>query len=103
MSLLLKRYVMRKWALVPILVALAGVALLLTTNFVNSTATVSGGSTHHGGSAAARNEGHAAARSDEGRLLTATSANLPADCTPKPSGPPGAPYQLGLVGTVSNG
>ncbi len=36
------------------------------------------------------------------KVLTASS-NLPADCVPKPSGPPGAPYQLGLVGTVNNG
>ena len=35
-------------------------------------------------------------------MFTASS-NLPADCVPKASGPPGAPYQLGLVGTVNNG
>ena len=36
------------------------------------------------------------------KVLTA-SDNLPADCIPNPSGPPGAPYELGLVGTVNNG
>jgi hypothetical protein len=35
--------------------------------------------------------------------LLAASASLPADCIPQPSGPPGAPYQLGVVGTVQNG
>lgn len=35
--------------------------------------------------------------------LLAASGTLPADCIPQASGPPGAPYQLGLVGTVSNG
>jgi hypothetical protein len=35
-------------------------------------------------------------------VLTA-SDDLPADCMPKPSGPPGSPYQLGLVGTVNDG
>jgi hypothetical protein len=34
-------------------------------------------------------------------LTSATS--LPADCIPNPAGPPGAPYQLGLVGTVHGG
>jgi hypothetical protein len=32
-----------------------------------------------------------------------TTDNLPADCIPNPSGPPGAPYELGIVGTVTNG
>jgi hypothetical protein len=31
------------------------------------------------------------------------SAHLPADCTPQAAGPPGSPYQLGLVGTVTDG
>jgi len=35
--------------------------------------------------------------------VLATKTNLPADCIPKPQGPPGSPYQLGLVGTVHNG
>jgi hypothetical protein len=35
------------------------------------------------------------------KLLAA--GDLPADCIPNPSGPPGAPYQLGLVGTVNGG
>ncbi|MGO9344190.1 MAG: hypothetical protein ACLP6E_17020 [Acidimicrobiales bacterium] len=36
------------------------------------------------------------------KVLTA-SDDLPADCIPKLSGPPGSPYQLGLVGTVNDG
>jgi hypothetical protein len=36
-------------------------------------------------------------------LDLATSTDLPADCIPNPSGPPGSPYQLGLVGTVTGG
>lgn len=32
-----------------------------------------------------------------------TADNLPADCVPAPGGPPGSPYQLGLVGTAANG
>lgn len=36
------------------------------------------------------------------KLLRA-SGSLPADCIPQPSGPPGDPYQLGLVGTVHDG
>ncbi len=31
------------------------------------------------------------------------SSNLPDDCVPNPSGPPAAPYELGLVGTATNG
>ena len=37
------------------------------------------------------------------RSLLTESGSLPADCIPQPSGPPGAPYQLGLVGTIRNG
>jgi hypothetical protein len=102
MNLLPKRFVMRKLALVPIVIALAGVSLLLTTNFVNSAKSSAPGAGHPR-STAVRNPSHASDRSGTGRLLIATSSNLPADCMPKPSGPPGAPYQLGLVGTVSGG
>ena len=35
--------------------------------------------------------------------VAALGSTLPADCIPKLSGPPGSPYQLGLVGTVRNG
>jgi len=36
-------------------------------------------------------------------LAVMSGSGLPADCIPKRQGPPGAPYQLGLVGTVHNG
>ncbi len=32
-----------------------------------------------------------------------TSSNLPSDCVPNPAGPPFSPYELGLVGTATNG
>jgi hypothetical protein len=35
--------------------------------------------------------------------VLASTDNLPADCIPNPAGPPTAPYQLGLVGTVHGG
>ena len=35
--------------------------------------------------------------------VLASNDNLPADCIPNPAGPPTAPYQLGLVGTVHGG
>ncbi len=35
--------------------------------------------------------------------LVSNSSNLPADCVPNPTGPPSAPYELGLVGTATNG
>ena len=38
-----------------------------------------------------------------GGFRTLSTDGLPADCVPNPVGPPGAPYQLGLVGTVSGG
>jgi hypothetical protein len=36
-------------------------------------------------------------------LSLASPDNLPADCIPDATGPPGAPYELGLVGTVHDG
>jgi hypothetical protein len=107
MKLLRKRSVMRTLAVLPSAAALAAVALLLTTSFVTSAVPQGAASSTPRGatSALARQVGRAttAALPGPGRLLTANSANLPADCTPKPSGPPGAPYELGLVGTVNNG
>jgi len=35
--------------------------------------------------------------------VLASADNLPADCIPNPAGPPTAPYELGLVGTVTGG
>ena len=37
------------------------------------------------------------------RRVTLVSSDLPADCMPNPAGPPTAPYELGLVGTATNG
>lgn len=37
------------------------------------------------------------------RSIITTASNLPADCVPKAPGPPGSPYQLGIVGTSSGG
>jgi hypothetical protein len=37
------------------------------------------------------------------RPAASLGPTLPADCLPSPSGPPGSPYQLGLVGTVRGG
>jgi len=48
-------------------------------------------------------KGHAPHLSQQGRALAATGGPLPADCVPNPAGPPGSTYQLGLVGTVTNG
>ncbi len=36
-------------------------------------------------------------------LAAAGSDHLPSDCVPNPAGPPTAPYQLGMVGTVHGG
>jgi hypothetical protein len=38
-----------------------------------------------------------------GKAALTSSTPLPADCIPNASGPPTAPYQLGLVGTVHDG
>lgn len=38
-----------------------------------------------------------------GTADASTPAGLPADCLPAPAGPPGSPYQLGVVGTIRNG
>ena len=42
------------------------------------------------------------ATNKRGAFLASTD-NLPANCIPKSSGPPGSPYELGLVGTVTSG
>lgn len=81
---------------------LAGVILLLTSGFVTSESAFNPGNSHE----LVRHVGRSSTQgdlADQGKLLSASSANLPADCMPKPSGPPGAPYQLGVVGTVHNG
>jgi hypothetical protein len=35
--------------------------------------------------------------------VTLAASNIPSDCVPNPAGPPISPYELGLVGTASNG
>jgi hypothetical protein len=107
MRLLQKRSVRRTFAVLPVAAALAGVSLLLAGSFVTFALSQRGASSSPSGatSALAKKMGRATtdALNGPGRLLTANSANLPADCIPKPSGPPGAPYQLGVVGTVNDG
>jgi hypothetical protein len=44
-----------------------------------------------------------AARPKGANQISLTSSDLPDDCMPNPVGPPAAPYQLGLVGTATNG
>ncbi|MGH9172588.1 MAG: hypothetical protein ACRD0Z_17265 [Acidimicrobiales bacterium] len=61
----------------------------------------------------AAGQGRAAGDQHTGATLTAqllesatavtASTHLPADCVPQAVGPPGSTYQLGLVGTVTNG
>jgi hypothetical protein len=99
MSSLQKRLVMRVLAVLSPCLALAGVALLLTIGLVGSSRNDLGSAS---ASRPARSS-QASNRDATGRLLSTADTSLPADCTPKPSGPPGAPYQLGLVGTVQNG
>ncbi len=98
-----KRIVVRSVsALVTALLSLAGVLAIVADG---STGSTSHGATNRLGTPAERQFATASAwRSFLGtpKVLTA-SDNLPADCIPNPSGPPGAPYQLGLVGTVNNG
>jgi hypothetical protein len=89
-----KRLVMRMLAVLSPAVALAGVVLLLIVSLAGSPSTNPGrlaASASHNGDGTS------------GRLLASADAGLPSDCIPKPSGPPGSPYQLGLVGTVQNG
>jgi hypothetical protein len=107
MRLFQKRRVRGTFAVPPLAAVLAGVSLLLAGSFVTFALSQRGASSTASGatSALAKQAGRATtnALNGPGRLLTANSDNLPADCIPKPSGPPGAPYQLGVVGTVHNG
>jgi hypothetical protein len=43
------------------------------------------------------------ARTAAPKRITLASSDLPDDCVPNPSGPPTVSYQLGLVGTATNG
>jgi hypothetical protein len=74
-------------------VVVLALAAFVTFNLVAHDGTGQRGtSTKHGTSDASRS------------LATLLSTdNLPADCIPNPSGPPGSPYELGLVGSVTNG
>ena len=102
MRMLRKRLVVSTLAALTAAGVLAAAVLLLTSGFVTPESAVNTGATPALARQVARSltQGDLAGR---GRLLSTSSANLPADCMPKPSGPPGAPYQLGVVGTVHNG
>ncbi len=93
----------------------AGVTVLALA-VAASAAVIAAGS--HGATSAAAATSHAAVGSTPAALQArldalpiagtvtpsaALGATLPADCIPQPSGPPGSPYQLGLVGTVKGG
>ena len=78
---------------------LAGVILLLANAFATSESAAKSVAA----TAAGRNARAGAGQQTVGNARLLTDANLPADCMPKEPGPPGSPYQLGLVGTVSNG
>jgi hypothetical protein len=91
-------------------VALVGAAVALTASaalafvagdFSGSKALLS----HQHGDAQAASRARAADRLPPwlAALDGKTSPNLPADCIPANSGPPTAPYQLGIVGSVTNG
>jgi hypothetical protein len=57
-----------------------------------------------GPTAAGRAPAHGAVGATAPRAVAAITADgLPADCVPDPAGPPAAPYELGLVGTVHGG
>jgi hypothetical protein len=56
-----------------------------------------------GSSSGASAKSKANDRADKARTFLTSTDNLPPDCIPKSSGPPGSPYELGLVGTVTNG
>src|SRR5580704_19461410 len=58
--------------------------------------------THDAGVAATHRAGTDGRTQPTHKVLVSTD-NLPADCIPNPVGPPTAPYQLGLVGTVHGG
>jgi hypothetical protein len=60
----------------------------------------------HGPAAAAAADRQVPAAADLAAFVASApraAASIPADCMPAPSGPPGAPYQLGITGTISNG
>jgi len=106
--------VRRSWATIRLAAALVGVLLLLGGAIIvvgRSHAAV-----HTGPASAPGSPGRAATAPTRGtgsgsipteledmRMALGHSAGLPADCIPKPSGPPRAPYQLGIVGMVNDG
>lgn len=47
--------------------------------------------------------GASSARTEASKRITLTASELPDDCVPNPAGPPTATYQLGLVGSATNG
>jgi hypothetical protein len=76
----------------------AAVALVLAGSL--AVARTSGATGHHAGPRATPATGKGARAPHD---VLASNDNLPADCIPNPAGPPTAPYQLGLVGTVHGG
>ncbi len=58
---------------------------------------------HLPGAHHARLAGYSFVHESAARAASRLGLTLPADCVPAPSGPPGSPYQLGLVGKVTNG
>jgi hypothetical protein len=52
---------------------------------------------------AARPHDQTSARAQISKRITLASSDLPDDCVPNPAGPPTSTYQLGLVGTATNG
>ena len=50
-----------------------------------------------------RPPGTASAGTEASKRARLVSSDLPADCVPNPAGPPIAPYELGLVGTATDG
>jgi hypothetical protein len=84
----------------------AAVAVLAASVFV---AVVHGGAPGSHGTIGAPAHGHrpaparGPATAATRHVALADDDNLPADCIPNPVGPPTAPYQLGLVGTLHDG
>jgi hypothetical protein len=80
---------------------LLAVVVLALAGFVTFGTVGRSGGGHRAAAAATSTRGAVGASGSKATLLS--TDNLPADCIPNPSGPPGSPYELGLVGNVTNG